>query len=169
MAISLCASEPIIKVQQTAQIRSNSNRRLDAMTTQRIQGIDHVGVVVQDLAASVDWYAEKLGFRVLHPFAFPGAVAAFVGREGLRLELLQVEGAAPPAPERFDRRTNLRLGGINHLAIGVANMAAMIADLEAKGVEIVSPPVEVPGSGGELYAFIRDGEGMLIELYQRAG
>jgi catechol 2,3-dioxygenase-like lactoylglutathione lyase family enzyme len=139
------------------------------MTTPLIQGIDHVGVVVQGLEASVDWYVEKLGFRVLHRFAFPGATAAFVGRDGLRLELLQVEGAAPPSPERRERMGNLRLGGINHFAIGVADMAAMIANLEAKGVEIVAPPAEVPGSGGELYAFIRDGEGMLIELYQRAG
>lgn len=139
------------------------------MTTERFHGIDHVGVVVQDLAASIDWYVQNLGFRVLHRFAFPGASAAFVGLAGVRLELLQVDGAAPMAAERRERGSNLRLGGINHLAIGVADMAATVADLVAKGVELASPPADVPGSGGERYAFIRDGEGMLIELYQRAG
>lgn len=139
------------------------------MKTEWFGDIDHVGVVVQDLAASIDWYVEKLGFEVLHRFAFPGASAAFVGLAELRLELLQVEGAASMAAERRERASNLRLGGINHLAIRVPDMAAAIAALVAKQVEIVSLPADVPGSGGEQYAFIRDGEGMLIELYQRAG
>lgn len=138
------------------------------MVKDQLRGIDHVGIVVQDLAASIDWYAEKLGFRVLHRFGFPGASVAFVGLGTLRLELLQVEGAAPAAAARSDRRANLRLGGINHLAIGVIDIEAVIADLAAKGVEIASAPAEVPGSGGDRFAFILDGEGMLIELYQRA-
>jgi methylmalonyl-CoA/ethylmalonyl-CoA epimerase/glyoxylase I family protein len=34
----------------------------------------------------------------------------------------------------------LRFGGINHFAIGVPDIEAAVADLQAKGVEIVSYP-----------------------------
>lgn len=139
------------------------------MTSGQFRSIHHVGVVVQDLAASVDWYVAMLGFRRLHSFRFPGASVAFVGLETLRLELLQVDGATPMAAERRDRMANLRLGGINHLALDIVDLDATIADLQTRGVDIAAPPMDVPGSGGERFAFIRDGEGMLIELYQQAG
>ena len=134
-----------------------------------IIGLHHVGIVVEDLEASADWYAQHLGFSRLHAFSFPGAKVIFVGLGSLRLELIQVEGAAPMAAERADRRTNIRIGGINHLAIAVDNIDQTVERLRAKGVEIASPPSEVPGSGGDRFSFIWDNERMLVELVQSAG
>ena len=66
----------------------------------RLATFDHVGVVVQDLEASIAWYADHLGFERQSDFSFPGARVAFIVRGALRLELFQIEGAAPMAPER---------------------------------------------------------------------
>lgn len=128
----------------------------------------HVGIVVRDLDASAAWYGKHLGFERLSEFTFPGARAAFIGRGDAKVELFQVEGAAPMAPERSESATNLRIGGINHLALAVDDIDETIAELTALGVEIAAPPREVPNSNGARYAFIRDNERMLVELFQPA-
>lgn len=115
---------------------------------------------------SVDWYVEHLGFERLFTFGWPGVRASFIGRGSLKLEFFQNEEAAPLATERRDIATNLKIGGINHFAIAVADLDAEVSRLRDEGVEIVSPPSEVPNSGGSRYAFIHDNEGMLIELIQ---
>jgi catechol 2,3-dioxygenase-like lactoylglutathione lyase family enzyme len=128
--------------------------------------LNHVGIVVRDLAASQAWYVEKLGFERLYEYGFPGVKAAFVRRGDFRIEFFQTEGADAMAAEREQPETNLKIGGLNHFAIEVADLDRTVTDLEALGVEIVSPPREVPASGGERFAFIRDNERMLIELFQ---
>lgn len=136
--------------------------------TNEFTGIHHVGIIVEDLEASADWYAQHLGFSRLHAFEFPGAKVIFIGLGSLRLELIQTEGAAPMAAERADRQSNIRIGGINHLAIAVENVDRTVAMLRANGVDIASTPRDVPGRHGDRFAFIRDNEQMLVELFQSA-
>lgn len=131
--------------------------------------LHHIGIVVQDLAASAAWYARHLGFVSTTRYAFPGVRAAFIERGDLRLELFEVDGAAPMAAAREQPATNLRIGGINHFAIRVDGLDRAIADLAALGVEIVSPPRDVPDGSGDRFAFIHDNERMLIELFEPAG
>lgn len=131
-----------------------------------INRINHVGVVAADLEASVAWYVRHLGFERLYEYSFPGVVAAFVRKGDLRIEFFQSEGASPMAPERRDIATNVKIGGINHFALEVDDIDAAFAALVANGVEIVQPPAEIPGSGGEKFGFIKDLEGMLVELFQ---
>lgn len=128
--------------------------------------LHHVGIVVANLDASVSWYTEKLGLATLYTFAFPGVKAAMIGRDELRLELLENEAAAPMVDDRRDRAANLRLGGINHVAIRVDRLEEAINALVANGVELASEPMESQNSGGSRFAFIRDNEGMLVELYE---
>jgi catechol 2,3-dioxygenase-like lactoylglutathione lyase family enzyme len=136
------------------------------MTT--LSGIHHVGIVVESVEASTAWYVEHLGFERLYTFGWPGVQAAFIGRGALKLELFQNDEAAPMAENRRRAETNLKIGGINHFAIEVPDLDATVAALETKGVEVVSPPREVPNSGGSRFAFIHDNEQMLVELYQPA-
>lgn len=133
-----------------------------------LSGIHHVGIVVESVEKSATWYVEHLGFERLFTFGWPGVQAAFIGRGALKLELFQNDEAAPMAETRRKAETNLRIGGINHFAIEVPDLDATVAALGAKGVAIVSPPREVPNSGGSRFAFIHDNEQMLVELYQPA-
>jgi len=131
-------------------------------------GLHHVGIVVADIEASTTWYVEHLGFQRLHKFGWPGVQAAFIGCGAVKLELFQNDAAEPMADGRRRAETNLRIGGINHFAVETPDLAATVAALAAKGVAIVSPPREVPNSGGSRFAFIHDNEGMLVELFQPA-
>lgn len=133
-----------------------------------LSGIHHVGIVVESVEASATWYVKHLGFERLFTFGWPGVQAAFIGRGALKLELFQNEEAAPMAEARRRAETNLKIGGINHFAIEVSDLDATVAALAATGVAVVSPPREVPNSGGSRFAFIHDNEQMLVELYQPA-
>ncbi len=133
-----------------------------------LSGIHHVGVVVENVEASTAWYVEHLGFERLYTYGWPGVQAAFIGRGALKIELFHNDDAKPMVEDRRRAETNLQIGGINHFAIEVHDLDAAVAALEAKGVDMVSPPREVPNSGGSRFAFIHDNEDMLVELFQPA-
>ncbi|WP_426255672.1 VOC family protein [Sphingomonas sp. DC2300-3] len=127
-----------------------------------------MGIVVENLEASTAWYVEHLGFKRLYTFGWQGVQAAFIGRGSVKIELFQNEEAKPMVEDRRRAETNLKIGGINHFAIEVDDLNAVVAALEEKEVVVVSPPREVPNSGGSCFAFIHDNEGMLVELLQPA-
>ena len=96
------------------------------------------------------------------------AQATMIVRGDARLEFFRVEGATPMASEREGYETNFRIGGVNHLALAVDDLEEAVAALEAEGVEIVSPPSNVPNASGDRFAFIHDNERMLVEVFQPA-
>jgi catechol 2,3-dioxygenase-like lactoylglutathione lyase family enzyme len=136
--------------------------------TNNLNKAHHIGIVVQDIQASEAWYVEHLGFEPLYTYGWPGVKVAFIKRGDLKSELFQNEQAAPMDGERQAAQTNLRIGGINHFAIEVEDLDEAVSILHAKGVEIVSPPKDVPNGGGDRFAFIHDNEHMLVELFQPA-
>jgi len=131
-----------------------------------LSGIHHIGVVVESIEASAAWYVDKLGFERLYTYGWPGVQVIFTRRGNLKIELFQNNEASPMGEERHRIETNLRIGGINHFAIEVLDLDAALAVLRRKGVEVVSPPREVPSSGGSRFAFIHDNQNMLVELIQ---
>lgn len=84
------------------------------------------------------------------------------------MELFQTDGSARMASEREQAATNLKIGGINYFAIAVDDLERTVVELQAKGVEIASPPADVPDGRGGRFAFVRDNERMLIKLSQPA-
>lgn len=132
----------------------------------RLLGVNHVGIVVRDLRESAAWYKRHLGLEPIYEYGFPGVKALFIGRGDIRLELFQTEGANPMAAERSEPPTNLKIGGINHVALTVDDLDALIEELRTGGVEVVSEPREVPDGHGDRFAFIHDNEGMLVELFE---
>ncbi len=136
--------------------------------TSTFDKIHHVGIVVRSIAESEAWYVENLGFNRLYSYGWPGVQVAFIGRGDLKIELFQNEQAAAMTDDRQAAETNLRIGGINHMAIHVNDIDQARAELQDKGVKVVSPPKTVPNSGGDRFAFVHDNERMLVELFQPA-
>lgn len=95
-----------------------------------------------------------------------GARVAFLERDGLRVEIFELRDSSPMPDKRREPATNLSVHGRKHVALAVEDLEAVVAELGGRGVEFATGVDDVPGSGGERFAFFRDNNGNLMELYQ---
>lgn len=124
----------------------------------------HFGVSVPDVEAAVDWYGRMLGFQVeqrLFIEKIPARIA-FIRRGDFRIELFEVDGAAPLPPDRRVPNLDLRTHGNKHMCFEVPDVPAAMAALRAAGADVA---FEVAVEGNPT-AFIRDCAGNLIEFLQ---
>ncbi len=110
--------------------------------------MEHVGIVVDDLAAATAFFVE-LGLKLLGEGQVEGGwVDRIVGLEGVRVENAMVE--TPDGHERLElikfhapsgpgahRHAPANTPGIRHLAFAVDDIDAVVAGLRARGAELV--------------------------------
>ncbi len=118
----------------------------------------NVRILVDDVAASVDFYTRHFDFAVLN--AFPAF--ADVQRGNLRLLL---SGPQSSAARPMADGEQPRAGGWNRIHFIVDDLDAEIAALSAAGVTFRNDVVSGPG-GSQVLAC--DPSGNLIELFQPA-
>ena len=128
--------------------------------------IDHIAIVVADLDATVELYTQTLGFSEVYReiVADQGVEAVGLRTGDAIIELLRpLDEGSPIAKFRGDAATKL-----HHTAYRVADVAAELARLKARGVRLID---ERPrrGAHGNTIAFLhpRSTGGVLIELCQR--
>jgi catechol 2,3-dioxygenase-like lactoylglutathione lyase family enzyme len=136
-----------------------------------LQRMDHVGVIVDDLAGAIEFFTE-LGLELQGRFSVDGpAVDRIVGLQGVRndaammqtpdghgrLELIQFD--APPAEGGAHAPANTR--GLRHLCFAVDDIEDAIARLRA---ELVGELVDY---GGFRLCYIRGPEGIIVELAEK--
>jgi methylmalonyl-CoA/ethylmalonyl-CoA epimerase len=130
-----------------------------------ILDIDHVGIAVDDLEASVERYRRMLGVEPTHRERVDDQGVEEV-LFAIGTSFVQLLGALGPetAVGRFLAR---RGPGLHHVAYRVDDVAAMLAELRDQGTRLVD---EAPrrGSRGTLIAFVhpKDTDGVLTELVQ---
>ena len=117
--------------------------------------VHHVSVSVPDLEVALGWYEAILGFRLEHRFeiaALP-ARAAFVERDGARIEIWEVAGGArvPDLQYCLERLVGL---GVDNAAVQRDRHAPMAPESDPRD----------RSRGAAFAAFIRDPGGTLIEL-----
>lgn len=126
----------------------------------------HAGISVGDLEESIAWYRQMLGFELEKVIEIPedsGRVALL--RHGdFVLELFHLPDAAPLPDERRHPWTDIRTQGIKHIAYSVADVAALMQELTAKGVDVAW---DIRVHDGDVCAFVRDNTGNLVEFVQR--
>lgn len=129
------------------------------------RAIDHVAIVVKDLAAMLTLYSEVLGF----PIAYRETIAdQGVSIVGIAAGDSVIELLAPLSEEsaiaRFRGEAESKL---HHTAYRVADISAELAALKARGVRLID---ETPrkGAHGNLIAFLhpKSTGGVLVELCQ---
>jgi methylmalonyl-CoA/ethylmalonyl-CoA epimerase len=130
--------------------------------------LHHVGTSVPDLDAAVAWYCDTLGFARDYTYEIPEPQArvAFLRLGDCRIELFEVAGSAPMPAAEGDVAAGLRQQGLKHFTLATGDLDASMRALAARGIAFVTPATEVPDSGGERWAFFRDPNGLLIELFQ---
>ena len=118
---------------------------------------------VKDLDASIAFYTEALGMRLLRKNDYPGGefTLAFLGygdeSDTTVIELTYNWG-----------KTDYVLGdAFGHLAVGVPDIYATCDTLRARGVKITREPGPMK-HGTTVIAFVEDPSGYKIELIQRS-
>ncbi len=130
----------------------------------QIRRIAHVSVAVRSLDEALPFYRDVLGLplRERRPLPDRGLNVAFVGVGESQIELLE-----PMDPEGTVARFLARRGeGLHHVCFEVPDVNAAIAELAARGVELIDRHA-APGAQGRV-AFLhpRAGHGVLIELQE---
>jgi catechol 2,3-dioxygenase-like lactoylglutathione lyase family enzyme len=143
-----------------------------------IQRMDHVGIVVDDLAAATAFFVE-LGLELQGESPVQGGwVDRVVGLEGVRAEIAMLQTPdghgwvelakfhAPPSPGG-ERHAPANTLGIRHITFAVDDIDDVLARLQARGAELVGE-VERYENIYRL-CYIRGPEGIIVELAERIG
>ncbi len=143
-----------------------------------IRRMEHVGIVVDDLAAATAFFLE-LGLELQGEASVQGGwVDRVVGLEGVRAEIAMLETPdghgrlelakfhAPSGPGG-DRLAPANAAGIRHVAFSVDDVDAVVAGLRARGAELVGEVERYKDSYRLCY--VRGPEGIIVELAEQLG
>jgi catechol 2,3-dioxygenase-like lactoylglutathione lyase family enzyme len=140
--------------------------------------MDHVGIVVDDLAAATAFFVE-LGLKLQGEGAVEGGwVDRVVGLEGVRAEIAMMETPDghgrleltqfhAPSGQGGDREAPANTPGIRHVSFAVDDIDALVAGLRAGGAELVGE-VERYEDRYRL-CYVRGPEGIIVELAEQIG
>ena len=124
-----------------------------------ITGIGHVAIKVADINRALRFYADAFGFNELMRLERDDGSLWLVYLRITDTQFLEVfpEARGPQAP---DEDAN----GLNHICLEVDDIEAVIAGIEAAGVELFRPLTT--GADGNRQAWVKDPDGNRIELMQ---
>ena len=129
--------------------------------------IRHTMIRVKDMEKSIDFYCRLFGMTLYRRNENEGGkyTTAFLGygdeNDQPAIELTYNWGQ----DEDYDKGS-----GFGHIAIGVPDIYGLCEMLEKEGVEIPRPvgPLKHGGPNASIIAFVRDPDGYMIELGERA-
>ena len=131
----------------------------------KITRIDHIAVLVEDIDSATVFWREALGIEISKraQVAAEGAEVAFLPVGGSEIELVQPVGGDSGLRRFLEKRG----AGMHHICLEVDDLEGMLAQLQARGVELINAEPRT-GEGGKRYAFVhpRSAGGVLVELYE---
>lgn len=127
--------------------------------------LNHVALVVPDLAEAVDSYKQKLGATVSDPVDSPdhGVRLVFVDLPNTKIELLTPLGDNSPIAKFLDTHPD---GGMHHLCYEVDDIIETRDRLLSEGARVLGDGQPKIGAHGKPVLFLhpKDFFGTLIEL-----
>lgn len=127
--------------------------------------LNHVAIVVPDLAWAAALYRDVLGAEVSAPVPLPahGVTTVFVTLPNAKIELLAPLGESSPIAGFLARNP---AGGMHHLCYEVADIRAARDRLQAAGARVLGDGEPSIGAHGKPVLFLhpKDFAGTLIEL-----
>jgi methylmalonyl-CoA/ethylmalonyl-CoA epimerase len=125
--------------------------------------IDHVGIAVADLDASVEHYRRTLGVEPVHreKVESQGVEEVLLDVGGSYIQLLGALGPDTPIGRFLQRQGP----GVHHVGFRVNDVARALEHLRAEGVRLIDDAPR-PGSRGTTIAFVhpKGMGGVLVEL-----
>lgn len=123
--------------------------------------LDHFHIFTEDVEATARWYREMFGMRATTRSQSNGAMRVDLHFHGMMIYLAQLPASSP----RDERKFFGPLRGLEHLGIHVDDVDAAVAELRAKGVEILLEPTDVRPD--VRIAFVKGPDDVRIELLNR--
>ncbi|MBT3428577.1 MAG: methylmalonyl-CoA epimerase [Gammaproteobacteria bacterium] len=127
--------------------------------------LNHVAIVVPDLAAAAQMYQTSLGAVVTEQMQLPdhGVTTVFVELPNTKIELLHPLGEASPIQNFLDNNPS---GGMHHVCYEVTDIHAAIAHLVSDGARVLGDGQPKTGAHGLPVVFLhpKDFCGTLVEL-----
>ncbi|MFB7641728.1 VOC family protein [Peribacillus butanolivorans] len=139
----------------------------------KIQRIDHVGVIVNDLSAAKEFFLD-FGLEVKGEWEMEGELMGYaVGLNDVKVAYVGLgmpDGQTwielikfyTPSDEKDIQQTFANTLGIRHIAFTVEDIEAVVAKLKKKGTEIFSEIQQYEESYKLCY--VRGPEGIILEL-----
>jgi len=129
--------------------------------------LNHVAIVVPDLAAATAVYKNTLGASVSEPNDLPdhGVTTVFVNLPNTKIELLHPLGENSPIAKFLERNQD---GGMHHICYEVDDIYVARDKLIAEGARILGSPEPRIGAHGKPVLFLhpKDFCGTLVEIEQ---
>jgi methylmalonyl-CoA/ethylmalonyl-CoA epimerase len=129
--------------------------------------LNHVAIVVPDLAAASRIYRDGLGARVSAPHDLPdhGVTTVFVELENTKIELLHPLGDGSPIARFLQEHPS---GGMHHVCYEVDDIIAARDRLQAQGARVLGGGEPKIGAHGKPVLFLhpKDFCGTLVEIEQ---
>jgi methylmalonyl-CoA epimerase len=127
--------------------------------------IDHIGVAVEDLDASIKLYEEGFGMELglRETVEEQGVEAALLNVGDGHVELMAATGPDTPVGKFLAKRG----AGLHHVAYAVEEIDTVLERLAASGIELIDA-VARAGIGGSRVAFLqpRSTERVLTEIVE---
>ncbi|MFT6435892.1 MAG: lactoylglutathione lyase [Candidatus Azotimanducaceae bacterium] len=139
-----------------------------------IENLRHVGIVVDDLELSMNFYIEKLGFEVFkrmdesgsfldHILGFDNLTVTTVKmvlKNGQMIELLDFHALKNNTAEKLINDI-----GLTHIALTVGDLDSIYNDFKNSGIDFIADP-KVSADGSVKVAFCKAPEGTFVELVE---
>ncbi len=129
--------------------------------------LNHVAIVVPDLAAATAIYRDTLGAKVSDRQALPehGVTVVFVDTGNSKVELLEPLGEGSPVASFLEKNPS---GGMHHICYEVDDIIAARDHLKASGARVLGDGSPKIGAHGKPVLFLhpKDFAGTLVELEQ---
>ena len=147
-----------------------------------ITALQHVGMGVRSIERTYRFYRDLMGFRVgiSDQTEYQADMAPMVG-DLVEMRVMMAANVAGGAAIELVQHTStppreagepLQWGDLGYLELGlkVHHLEDVHLDLERRGVEFVTPvlSMELSSGGTERYAYLRDPDGLLIQLVEES-
>jgi methylmalonyl-CoA/ethylmalonyl-CoA epimerase len=132
----------------------------------KVLKVDHIGVAVKSIETAQKLYQDLLGLKHAgsETVEEQKVTTAFFPVGDTEVELLESTSPDGPIAKYLEKRGE----GVQHIAFRVENIEEALAELKAKGVQLID---EKPrrGAGGAKIAFLhpKSTYGVLVELCER--
>src|SRR5579859_1135059 len=130
--------------------------------------VDHIAIIVRSLEQALLFYRDTLGIT-------PGEIKevptervriAFLpmgGPGGSEIELIEPTAADSSLAKFLEKRGE----GLHHICLEVPDIAAALADMQARGAAVLDKQPRIAAEGRAIFIHPRAANGVLLELVEK--